>query len=371
MSKSADLNAKIKFTFEVDAGSGVSQIETVNAALGNQIVVMGDLIIVQQKAASSGRKFGSGVRGTLMSLRMFSFAVRTLRRELGDTNPIIEGISTGLILVSSTLTGLTAAGDLANKATKALGGGMAGLSASVTSLSTTLVTLAPVIAVILATFILLSRVAMWFDMATGIDVVRRASKALSLDIKTLKNDIEVLNREQDAFNIGMSETALQMRKLKQAIDLQQSGTEALEDQLGVLAAEYENAGIKADEMGLSLKRQTLLEKELTEAQNESARIMAAKRKAGANPFISEEAALLAYQNIGWKPGDPNPSPDAFARGKEQSSYGATQAQRAEIVFNFPNAVFNNVADVITTLEASLRNPMAVLFNQYANPGRQR
>lgn len=376
MSKSTDLTAKIRFIFEVDATQGIGQLG--QAADGVKVLKfnIGEItqVTTNVKEATSG--YGSTVRGLLLNLRMFSFAVRTLRRELGDTNPVIESISSSLLVVAATLTGLVAGLDLASKAAKVFAG--TSLPALIGALKVTIGVLGGIgtVATIVGSILLVTLAKGVFDVTSGISALRQEARAMADDLLMLKTTLEALNLEQDRFNIGLSATSITMMKLKRAIDLQQSGTEALEAELAAVTAEYRNMQIASAEANQEMALGNLIAKETQEALADIERSKAAIQMVrAARGFITEEEARRSLEMVGYaKPGDVRPSRRVIAAAREQTRAGINPpgAAGTNVNINFPNALFQTVEGVREAIIEGARQAADIIrFNQYAEPGTQR
>ena len=373
MSKSTDLTAKIRFIFEVDAAPGVAQLA--QAADGVKVLKfnIGEItqVTTNIKEATSG--YGTSIRGLLLNLRMFSFAVRTLRREFGNTNPVIEQISTNLITLAALTTGLAAGYDLLKRGVDAFWAASTGLLGTVKvaigvmgGLGTVLTGIGVVIAGI--------AIARWFsDWVTGISAIRRESKGLEVDLSMLKAELEDLNMEQERFSLGLSATSIQIMKLKRAIDLQQAGTEALEAELAAVNAEQTNMRIINAELALEAQQKNLIDKETTQILADNLRMIKAIQIAGRIP-ISREVAFRALQMTGWVPGQRRPPMRVFQAAAEQTRAGVTPrgGGGANVTINFPNALFQTVEGVREAIIEGARQAADIIrFNQYAEPGTQR
>ena len=375
MSKSTDLTAKIRFIFEVDATQGIGQLG--QAADGVKVLKfnVGEITTVTNNVREATSGYGSSVRGLLLNLRMFSFAVRTLRRELGDTNPVIEQISTNLITFAAAATGIVAGLDLMSRVMKVFAG--ATLPSLIGTLKIAVGVLGGIgtIATIVGSVLLVTLAKGIFDVTSGISGLRQEARALADDLLILKTTLEALNLEQDRFNIGLSATSITMMKLKRAIDLQQSGTEALEAQLAAVTAEYRTLQIANAEANQEAALGNLIAKETQQALADIERSKAAIQMVrAARGFITEEEARRALEMVGYaKPGDVRPSRRVFAAAREQTRAGINPgAAGANVTINFPNALFQTVEGVREAIIEGAREAARVIqFNQYAAPGTQR
>lgn len=302
---------------------------------------------------------------------MFSFGVRTLRREFGDTNPAIEAMSSGLLVMAAAGTMLAASFDIVKKAmvvwpaligtVKIAIGVIGGLPAVLTALGVAAVALTGI------------GVLRWIsDQTSGMAALRQEAKDLAADLRVLDAEIDALTRSQDRFNLSLSATSLEMQRLKRAIDLQESGTEALEAQYAAMSAEMVNARIEAAANNLVLQERNVINKEgiaLADdlERRERAKQLARTRLGG---FIREENIYRAMQREGITTGRPTmESLRAVARDQNAQRMGGTSTP--SITINFPNAQFNTEGDIEGALMSGAEKAGRILYNQYGVPGNQR
>lgn len=376
MSKSTDLTAKIRFIFEVDATQGIGQLA--QAADGVKVLKfnVGEIVTVTNNIKEATSGYGSTVRGLLLNLRMFSFAVRTLRRELGNTNPVIKQITTSLITFAAAATGIVAGLDLMSRVMKVFAG--ATLPTLIGTLKVAIGVLGglPVVLTVIGSLLTITLAKGLFEITSGISRLRQEARGLADDLLVLKTMLQALNLEQERFNIGLSATSITMMKLKRAIDLQQSGTEALEAQLAAVTAEYKNMQIANAEANQEAAIGNLIAKETAEALADVERSKAAIHIVrAARGFMTEDEAVRALEMVGYaKPGDPRPSRRIYAAAREQTRTGINPpgATGANVTINFPNALFQTVEGVREAIIEGARQAADIIrFNQYAEPGSQR
>jgi hypothetical protein len=377
MSKPSDLTAKIRFIFEVEAAAGVAQLEQAADGVKTLRFNIGEMSVVQNNIKQATSAYGSSVRGLLLNLRMFSFAVRTLRRELGNSNPVIEQISTSLITFAAAATGIVAGLDLLSRVSKVFAG--TSLPAFIGAVKVAIGVLGglPVVLSVIGGILTISLAKGLFEITSGISRLRREAKDLEQDLLILKTSLEALNLEQERFSLGLAGTSLEMMKLKQAIDLQQSGTEALEAQLEAVTAEYQNQRIAEAELNLVSQERNLILKEGEELANDLARREQAIRIARASRgYVTEEEAFQALEMTGWVQGQPLPKGRrVFELAREQTRAGVAAPRLgggANVTINFPNALFQTVEGVREAILGAAREAADIIrFNQYAEPGNQR
>lgn len=379
MSKSTDLNAKIRFVFEVDATGGIAQLSQAEDGVKTLTFQIGEITQVTNNIREATSSYGTSIRGLLLNLRMFSFAVRTLRREFGDTNPVIENISASLITVAAFTTGVAAAWDIATKATKAF-------MASSAPLIGTLKIIIGVFGAWQTALVALALIALpgvvkgLFELTSGVSKFRREAKELETDINMLEAGLDRLSLTQDRFNLGLSMTALSIMQLKRAIDLQQSGTAAMEAQLEAYNAELVNQRINQAGLNLQAQEQNLILKE-TQAlqldlkrQQEAARI-AGRIAGGAGMALTQQRVADALRQMGWEPGQPINRRRLMGIVREQTAGGITPrggaGGGATVTVNFPNAFFQTAEGVREAIIEGATEAGRIIFNQYAEPGAQR
>lgn len=378
MSKSTDLNAKIRFVFEVDATGGIAQLSQAEDGVKTLTFQIGEITQVTNNIREATSSYGTSIRGLLLNLRMFSFAVRTLRREFGDTNPVIENISASLITVAAFTTGVAAAWDITTKATKAF-------MASSAPLIGTLKIIIGVFGAWQTALVALALIALpgvvkgLFELTSGVSKFRREAKELETDINMLEAGLDRLSLTQDRFNLGLSMTALSIMQLKRAIDLQQSGTAAMEAQLEAYNAELVNQRINQAGLNLQAQEQNLILKE-TQAlqldlkrQQEAARI-AGRIAGGAGMALTQQRVADALRQMGWEPGQPINRRRLMGIVREQTAGGITPrggAGGATVTVNFPNAFFQTAEGVREAIIEGATEAGRIIFNQYAEPGAQR
>lgn len=381
MSKSTDLTAKIRFIFEVDATAGIAQLTQAEDGLTSITFGVGEMTNVVNISEAATSSYGSSIRGLLLNLRMFSFAVRTLRREFGNTNPVIEQISVNLITLAALTTGLAAGYDILKKATAAF---MASSNALIGTLKIVIGVLGgwQVALIALGLLALPSVIKGVSEWRSGISKLKQEVKDLEFDLKMMETALDRLNLTQERFNLGMSLTALSIMRLKRAIDLQQSGTEALEAQMESMNAELLNQQITNAQLNIQQQEQNLLVKEATELAADYARQIEAVRIAqslarasrgmvGAGPETQRQIQD-ALRQIGWTEG-PVDRRRLLGLMREQNPAGIGRGGGGTNVnINFPNALFQTAEGVREAIIEGARQAADIIrFNQYAEPGAQR
>uniref|UniRef100_A0A6M3MFY8 Uncharacterized protein n=1 Tax=viral metagenome TaxID=1070528 RepID=A0A6M3MFY8_9ZZZZ len=375
MSAPIDLTAKVRIVIEMDRpGPGMKEL---NEDAIRVKVAMGDLSNTTNVYRTTTVSTAASVRHLLLNLRMFSFGIRTLRREFGDTNPALEAFSTALIVLSAVGSSAIAAVSLLKPVFAALipvvHGLTFGLGALVGTTKVAIGVLGFTAGGVGAVLIALAAIpiSIWaMESASGISALKRESKDLGDDLKLLEGDIASLRAEQDKFNLGMSATALRMRELKRAMDLAGEGNKALESQYRAAASEMENMEIQALKASLAIDKLKVSETETKAVQEDLLRLAAARKMArvrGASG-LGEEAifeAMKAENTMG------RPSLEALQAGRERGPAGLGGiGQALSVIVNFPGAIFNTRDDIVSALEAGGASAARIIQNQYAPPGVQ-
>ncbi len=372
MSRSTDLTSKIKIIIEIDdPGPGMKRLaEDITGAK----VAIGEMTIVQNKYATSATSTGTSVRRLLLDLRMFSFGVRTLRREFGDTNPAIEAMSQALLVLAASGTMVVSGLSLITGVSKKLPFIQLVFQTVAFAAKTTLAAASITMLAAGATLLIAIPLLGWIrDQTSGMATLRREAKDLAADLRVLGAEIDSLTRSQDRFNLGMSSLSLQMQKLKQAIDLQESGTEAMEARYAALSAEYANARLEASEYALVLQELNIAEKEGAALAEDLERRKRAKQLArnwmGVGGIISEEDIFRAMQREGITEG--RPSMTSINAVREQNAQGMSGGTPSVLV-QFLNSVFNTEGDIEGAVTRGVERGLdRVIYNQYGVPGTQR
>ena len=371
MSKSTDLTSKVKIIIEIDdPGPGMRKLaEDISGAK----IQIGEMTIVQNKYGAAATSTGLSVRRFLLDLRMFSFGVRTLRREFGDTNPALEAMSSALLVLAASGTMVAAAFDIVRGVSKNLPFIQLAFQTVAFAAKTTLATVSVGALATVASVLVGIPVLMWIsDQVTGMAALRQEAKTLAADLRVLGSEIDSLTRSQDRFNLGMSALSLQMMKLKQAIDLQESGTEAMEAAYGVMSAEMENARIEAATTNLVLQELNITQKEGAALAEDIDRRKRAKQLARGRlgGFIGEENIFRAMQREDITKGRPTMESLRAVAG-DQNARGMASGSAPSITINFPNAQFNTEGDIEGAIMSGAEKAGRILYNQYGLPGNQR
>ncbi len=372
MSRSTDLTSKVKIIIEIDdPGPGMRKLaEDISGAK----VQIGEMTIVSNKYGAATASTGLSVRRLLLDLRMFSFGVRTLRREFGDTNPAIEAMASALLVLAASGTMVTAGLDIVTRTAKNLPFIQLAFQTITFAAKTTLAAISVTALATAATVLIaIPLLGWWSDQVTGMAALRQEAKALATDLRVLGAELDALTRSQERFNLGMSATSLEMQRLKRAIDLQESGTEALEAQYAAMSAEYANARIEASAFALILQELNTVQKEGAALSEDIERRRRAKQLARGRlgGFIGEENIFRAMQREGITTGKPTmESLRAVTRDQNaQRVMGGISAP--SITINFPNAQFNTVGDIVGAIVSGAEKAGRILYNQYGVPGNQR
>lgn len=376
---STTLTAKVKFTFTVDAASGIAQLQQTEDGVVNLTFQIGELVNITNNVKGATSGYGSSIRGLLLNLRMFSFAIRTLRREFGNTNPIIEKISANLITLAAVTTGVAAAFTMIKGAIDAF---WASTTYVVLALQTIIFALGAlqVIAIGLALIALPTVIKGIQNFTSGITQLKREAKDVASDISMMEAAIKQLSLTQERFNIGLSQTSLSIMLLQRAIDLQQTGTEQLQAQMETLNAELRNQEINQAGLNLVQSQRNLILKEARDLNADILRQEEAIRRAGHEPggvgMMRTQQNLLQYlRATGWEPGD-----DINRRHmldyiqREQNRGGVRRGGggfTGGVIINIPNAIFQNIEDLAGALTGAAMTARDIIYNQYADPGGQR
>lgn len=376
MSSPTDLTARVHIVLEIDRPG--PEMEQLAEGVQKVSVRIAEINQVQNTYRSTTVSTTASVRHLLLNLRMFSFGIRTLRREFGDTSPALEAFSTGLIVIAAVGSSVVSAMSLMRGAVGRLAPYLAGMNfATIIGSAKILVGVlgGPAgVAAVLLTLVAIP-VASWaMDAASGVSALRREAKSLELDLKMLETQIKSLSAEQDKFNLGMSATQIQMRELKRAIDLAGGSNAALEAQLAVISAEYENMTIASMKARLEQEALTVAQTEGKTVVDDLRRAASATRQARSQVggFIGAETIAEAMKLQGITKGRPSwEALQAAAPGRERGPSGLGGMGSAQVTINFPGATFNTEGDIEAALEAGGAKAARVLYNQYAIPGGQR
>lgn len=374
MSSPTDLTARVHIVLEIDRPG--PEMEQLAEGVQKVNVRIAEINQVQNTYKQTTISTTASVRHLLLNLRMFSFGIRTLRREFGDTSPALEAFSTGLITIAAIGSTLVSASSLikgaigrlkplfqaGSKEALKLAADMAALGITWTGVA---VAAALLIAIPVSSWLL--------DAFTGVHELRQEAKSLALDLKMLETRLKSLSAEQEKFNVGMSATQIQMRELKRAIDLAGGSNAALEAQLAVISAEYENMSIVSMKARLEQEALTIAQTEGKTAADDLARAASARKQARSRigGFIGEETIAEALKLQGITEGRPSMESLRAAAGGEQSLGGLSIAGAPQVTITFPGAVFNTEGDITGALEDGGTQAARILYNQYTPPGGQR
>ncbi|MCK4266126.1 MAG: hypothetical protein KAX31_02525, partial [Thermoplasmata archaeon] len=209
MSSPTDLTARVHIVLEIDRPG--PEMEQLAEGVQKVSVRIAEINQVQNTYRSTTVSTTASVRHLLLNLRMFSFGIRTLRREFGDTNPAMEAFTTTLIVFSavgsSAVAGLSLLRGAAARLIPVLKGLTFGFGALVGTAKVAIGVLGFTVGGIGAVLLALAAipVSIWaMESASGISALKREAKDLGDDLKILEADIASVRAEQDKFNLGMS-----------------------------------------------------------------------------------------------------------------------------------------------------------------------
>jgi len=319
----------------------------------------------------------ASVRHLLLNLRMFSFGVRTLRREFGDTSPALEAFSTGLITIAAVGSSIVSGVSLIRGAIGRLKPLLAEGSVEAAKLTAQLATLGlswTAVAVGAALLIAIPVSSWLLDAFTGVHALRQEAKSLRMDLKMLETQLKSLSAEQDKFNLGTSATQIRLKELERALDLAGGSHKALEAQIAATNAELENMSIASMKAKLETDALTIAKTEGAAAADAADRQASARRQARSRigGMIGEETIAEAMRLEGITSGRPSMQSLQAAAGRERGPGGLGGGMGApQITINFPGAVFNTEGDIEGALETGVGKGARILYNQYAIPGGQR
>lgn len=378
MSQPVDMTAKVHIILEIDRpGPGMQQLADDVKVVGVRIAEVNQ---IQNTYRTTTTSTTASVRMLLLNMRMFSFGVRTLRREFGDTNPVLEQFSSGLITIAAIGTSLVSGVDLIKHSVARLAPIVAGLNFGLGALAGTakiaigvLGLTAGGVGAVLLTLAAIPIASWAMDAASGISALRQEAKSLEVDLKMLETQLKALSAEQDKFNLGTSATQLRLRELKRALDLAGGSNAALEAQIAATTAELENMAIASGYAKLEQSALNVVQTETKILQDELLRQASARRQARTGPggMIGAETIAEAMRLQGITSGRPSRAfVERAAAGREQRAAGLGGGAQS-IIINFPGAVFNTAEDIVGSLQAGAEAAARILYNQYGVPGAQR
>ena len=231
------------------------------------------------RAAASATKLsaaqgtaGVSARSVLLDLRMFAFGLRTIRTELGDTNPLMSAITDKLILFAAVATMVASGLDMYSKsgaiakmisnayASSALAAALASetLTAAVGTLAAAYGPILVVLAAVAAALAYIN----WYEGVNGVNAANDSIKNYTDQVKVLTDQLSELKDQQEAVNEQMDRTNLLSAQLDYAIMLQGFATpqqEAMKQQLRVQSAteSIQNMQIQMQERPLQHSIDTL------------------------------------------------------------------------------------------------------------------
>lgn len=297
------------------------------------------------------------MRGVALDLRMISIAVAIFRRELGTTNPVIDLLGRGLLIVSTSATATLATLDLLNKATSAHGITMAVVASKAATFGTAIVSFLtnPMVLAAAAVIAAVAAVVMLMQHFSPAQVATRyfASEMERLREATdsAKLAMEVLQYQMDSLQITQQRLRIREQEIEYAITRRGYATAAETAELAALQAHQ-------DSTSLSMERFRLKTMETEHAMT------------GYQMRIADvERTIAGLPEYGWAPGF---VPEVVARPTPEqlmpSPYGqmgfpepmvAVQAadlfegggggRALAVNISFPNARFSTEIDLRTAL----------------------
>lgn len=373
MAKATDLTSRIHIVLEIDRPG--PEMEQLAEGVQKVSVRIAEVNSIQNTYRTTVQSTTASVRYLLLNLRMFSFGIRTLRRQFGDTNPVMEAFSNGLLNLAAAGTILVSGTQILKGVIVTLGPIVSGLTFGLGALVGTAKILigvlgGPVSVAVALLALIAIPVGIWaLESASGISAMRREAKALKADLEMLETHLESLRMEQEKFNLGISVTQLRMRELKRAIDLAGGSNKALESQLAALSAEYENMAIAAMKADIEQKALTI---SIAEGKAESEDL---DRKIRTTLPQLIGRSLHIERLIGSIRGITGGRPSTAslqAAAPERGPAGLGGIGRAlSVIINFPGAIFNTEGDIEGALQSGAEKAGRIIYNQYNPPGAQR
>lgn len=376
MATPIDMTARIHLILEIDRpGPEMEQLAEGVHTVGIRIAEVNQIQNIQRTTMQSST---ASVRYLLLNLRMFSFGMRTLRRQFGDTNPALEQFTNSLMTLAAIGTSVVAGTTLITGAMARLTPILAGVTfGTLIGGAKILIGLlgGPVgVAAALLTIVAIPISGWVMDSVSGIHTLRQEAKGLEFDLKMLESQLKTLSAEQDKFNLGMSATQIEMRKLKRAIDLAGGSNKELEAQLAALTAEYENMSIANMEATLRQRELRVVQTDAKVIADDLLRLESARRQARSRMggFIGEETIFEAMKLQDITKGRPTWQALGAAAGGERRPGGLGPTTGSpSVTINFPGAVFNTEGDIEGALQAGAVKASRILYNQYSTSGAQR
>jgi hypothetical protein len=299
------------------------------------------------------RAWSATTRRLLLDLRMFSFAMRTLRREFGVTSPIVEAATRGLIVISAVATGAVAGFDMLRRIQTMLTGSTVGLSAAMASLKAGAAGLMAVLSALWPVLVVLASVIggiKLFEWLTGIQGVQSAMKQWKKDVEDLNASLKDLRYEQSLVSEEMQYYQYWLDNVEYAEEKMGYATEEMTRMQG-----YLNQQLKSSQRDLSAltwemttvtNRAAGLERATEDAQEAIQR----HRRGALGALVNPQFWLSFPQNV---MGGLGMLGGMLGGGREQVPRNVTPAGGGGLVqvqISFPNATFHTQEDVEAALE---------------------
>lgn len=247
----ANLRAYITIDTTVLA-KGSAELAAVRREIESLITAKEGVVSVNTRLVASSQDVAMSTRGALLNFRMFSFAIRTLRREFGVTNPVIEQFSQVLIVGSALGTGLVAGHKLLTVGVKQLSGAYgegvgtaagfyAALKAGVLSVTALSIAAAALIGFAVGT---------WAgEQAPAFKEMTAAIKGYKEAIEDLTGSLSGLKVEQAGLGAEAAVYQAQIARINYEISLQGEATDAQTASLEMLSGAM--ARLKMEAAGLT------------------------------------------------------------------------------------------------------------------------
>jgi len=231
---------------------GSAELAAVRREIESLIEAKKGVVSVNTRMVASSQDVAMSTRSALLNFRMFSFAIRTLRREFGITNPVIEQFSQVLIVGSALGTGLVAGHKLLTTGVKQLTGAYgegigaaAGFYAALKAgaLSVTLLSVA-------AAALLGFAVGTWIgEQAPAFKEMTAAVKGYKEAVEDLTGSLSGLKVEQAGLGAEAAVYQAQIARINYEISLQGEATDAQTASLEMLSGAM--ARLKMEAAGLT------------------------------------------------------------------------------------------------------------------------
>jgi len=302
----------------------------------------------------STEKVRISMRGVALDLRMISIATAIFRRELGTTNPVIDAMSRGLLILSTSATAALAAVDLLSKAAALSTLGWAGLTAAIKGAGAALIGFLanPIVALVVGIALVIAGiVALIHQMSPA----QQAAAYFADEMTRLKQAtedaklaVETLQYQMEALQIQEQRLRLQEMELEYAIE--RRGFSTKEEEALLVAVRG-----RTDEVSMSMARQRLSISETEHAMKGYQMRMA-----------DIERTVAALPQWGWAPGyipevAARPTPEALPpspypygqRGVPEPIFMARVADLprrmgaalVSVNISFPGAIFRTAIDI--------------------------